>query len=277
MHARRFVGRIALITVWTVGIGYAGNLFAAEGGAREKGKKGHARVENKAAGTAVPRELAMRPLPAYRIAPPNVLQIEITNLKAAAKTGCQSSDHPEQGALLGSIGLNPRTVNLTTTGGGTLTLTGPNTFTGGTTVNAGNIDAGRSPSNALTLGFDNANAGTLTLRGAVVTGGTLLTPADAAGLSDGTMMQWRARTASGNTGMFAARPPTTLSARIEKTDSKTARLPPASGQYLVAPDGTVNLRQCGAVQVMGMTIVEARQRWRSSSRNTSTRPRCPST
>ena len=67
MHAERFVCRIVLMAVWTVGIGYAGYLFGAEGGAREKG--------NKAAADDVPRELAMCPLPAYRVEPPDTWKI----------------------------------------------------------------------------------------------------------------------------------------------------------------------------------------------------------
>ena len=40
--------------------------------------------------------------------------------------------------------------------------------------------------------------------------------------------------------------------------SSSAAAPPAGGQYLVAPDGTINLREYGTVQVMGQTIAEAK-------------------
>ena len=39
MHAHRFVCRIVLMAVWTVGIGYAGDLFGAEGAVRRKATK----------------------------------------------------------------------------------------------------------------------------------------------------------------------------------------------------------------------------------------------
>ena len=38
---------------------------------------------------------------------------------------------------------------------------------------------------------------------------------------------------------------------------KGVPLPP-NGQYLVGPDGTINLRRCGTLQVMGLTIAEAK-------------------
>ena len=63
---------------------------------------------------------------------------------------------------------------------------------------------------------------------------------------------------SGYVTVAGKSPDAALTAKAEKTDSKVARVPPANGQYLVAPDGTVNLRQCGTVQVMGMTIAEAK-------------------
>jgi protein involved in polysaccharide export with SLBB domain len=38
--------------------------------------------------------------------------------------------------------------------------------------------------------------------------------------------------------------------------ARTGGIPPVTGDYLVAPDGTVNLRTYGSVQVMGKTIEE---------------------
>jgi len=46
-----------------------------------------------------------------------------------------------------------------------------------------------------------------------------------------------------------------VSARLAKASGTQ----PVTGQYLVSPDGTVNLRQYGAVDVAGKTIVEAKQ------------------
>ena len=44
---------------------------------------------------------------------------------------------------------------------------------------------------------------------------------------------------------------------IKKGNSKVAG-PPITGQYLIAPDGTVNLHPYGMVQVMGKTVEEAK-------------------
>ena len=63
---------------WTVGIGYAGDLFGQESAARDKGND---------AAADVPRELAMRPLPLYRIAPPDIIAIEVTACGGAPASG----------------------------------------------------------------------------------------------------------------------------------------------------------------------------------------------
>ena len=39
---------------------------------------------------------------------------------------------------------------------------------------------------------------------------------------------------------------------------------PVTGQYLVGPDGTINLRQYGVVHVAGKTVTEARLASRST-------------
>ncbi len=41
--------------------------------------------------------------------------------------------------------------------------------------------------------------------------------------------------------------------------ARTAGTPPVSGEYLVGPDGTINLRQYGTLHVAGKTITEIRQ------------------
>ena len=40
--------------------------------------------------------------------------------------------------------------------------------------------------------------------------------------------------------------------------ARVAGAQPVTGQYLVGPDGTVNLRQYGVVHVAGKTVTEAR-------------------
>ena len=50
---------------------------------------------------------------------------------------------------------------------------------------------------------------------------------------------------------------------------------PVTGQYLVGPDGTINLRQYGVVPIAGKTVTEARWPSRSTCSSSSTRPRWP--
>ena len=73
MLAHIFVRRAGILVVLIAGVGCAGAGFAADGEAGERSKK---------AGAEIPRELAMRPLPTYRIEPPDIIQIEVTCAKA---------------------------------------------------------------------------------------------------------------------------------------------------------------------------------------------------
>jgi polysaccharide export outer membrane protein len=177
------------MAVGTAGI--AGNLFGAEEGAREK--KRHAPVGNQAAATNVPRELAMRPLPAYRIDPPDILGIEISTFKDTPTRG---------GGTVSGDGLAPVTGSggMTKTGGGTLILRGSNNYIGTTMVTSGNAKP------------------------------------------------------TGKAAKQTTKPLGSLP--IKKSNPKVAG-PPITGQYLIAPDGTVNLHPYGMVQVMGKTVEEA--------------------
>ena len=49
---------------------------------------------------------------------------------------------------------------------------------------------------------------------------------------------------------------------------------PVTGQYLVGPDGTINLRQYGVVHVAGLTVTEARLVLQKHLRSTSIRRSC---
>ena len=60
---------------------------------------------------------------------------------------------------------------------------------------------------------------------------------------------------------------------IKKSDSMVA-WPSVTGRYLTAPDGTVNLRRYGRVQVMGKTVEEAPAG--EASLEILASPRCPS-
>jgi len=191
MHAHRFVYRIALITVWTVGVGYAGDLFAAEGGAREKG--------NKAAASGVARELAMRPLATYRIAPPDTIAIEVLKLV---------SPPPYRASVYDVLQIRVL---------GTLT--------------------------------DQPIDGFFLVEG---DGGVTLGPS-----------YGKVRVADMTTQEAEAAINKKLKDVLNKPEvsvqlARTCGMQPVTGDYLVAPDGTVNLRRYGMVQVMGKTVEEAR-------------------
>jgi polysaccharide biosynthesis/export protein len=179
------------MTVWAVGIGCAADLLAAEGGAKERGNK---------AAAAVPRELAMRPLPAYRIAPPDILKIEVLKLVPP---------QPYRAAVFDTLQI--RAVGV---------LPAPNDIDGFFLIEGEGI---------VTLG-----------------------PA-----------YGRVRVA----GMTVEQASAVITAKLKETFvkpevsvqlAKTAAIAPVTGEYLVTPDGTVNLGQYGSVQVMGKTVEEAK-------------------
>jgi len=60
---------------------------------------------------------------------------------------------------------------------------------------------------------------------------------------------------------YCIEPPDVIGIEMPKVvplPSNRAALQPVSGQYLVGPDGTINLRQYGVVVISGKTVVEAR-------------------
>ena len=214
MHA--FVRFSVVLMMWTVGVGGVGEVFGADGRARHK-----------AAPADVPRELAMRPLPTYRIEPPDILQIEVTDAKGKPISGTSTMTP-------GSFGYGTMTTTdsgtMTKTGGGTLVLGGNGTFTGGTTVKAGTLVFNRSDTDATTV-------------------------------KTGKTGQSSPQAAVKKPSAKAANPTAELSKQTSvntgKSKSKIMKGRFLSSQFLVGPDGTVNLRRYGTVQVMGKTVEEA--------------------
>jgi autotransporter-associated beta strand protein len=252
MHTHRFVCRIVLITVWTVGIGYAGDLFGAKGGAREKG--------NKTAATDVSRELAMRPLPAYRIAPPDIIGIEVTG---TSTSGNRSGDGVGKETVSGGeiiTGNDFISRSLSKVGSGTLNLSGTNT--GSTNVTGGTLIL--SGSNTSTATGNVTNTATFTANGDFTADASTQTPtpgtmdpnnSSQVQIAEPCEKTWTVAGLQQEKANQTTEPLGT--SRTEKSDSKVARQP-VSGQYVVAPDGTVNLRHYGTVQVMGKTVEEVK-------------------
>jgi autotransporter-associated beta strand protein len=97
------------------------------------------------------RELSMRPLPAYRIGPPDILQIEIIP-KGEGTARHQPSSCTNQRKQSSSVKTEADNIGLNKTGVGVLTLRGENIYTGTTTI----TDMG---------GLPNASVGTLKISG----------------------------------------------------------------------------------------------------------------
>jgi polysaccharide biosynthesis/export protein len=182
MRAHRIVCR-TLLVVWTIGVG-CGGAFGAE-----KGKTA----------ANVPRELAMRPLPTYRIAPPDVLAIEVLKLVPPP---------PYKAAIYDVLQIRVA---------GTLA--------------------------------DQPIDGFFLVEG---DGGVTLGPA-----------YGKVHVADATTKEAEAAIEKKLKEIVTKPEvsvqlARTSGMQPVTGEYLVAPDGTVNFRIYGRVQVMGKTIEEAR-------------------
>jgi polysaccharide biosynthesis/export protein len=220
MSTLTLVSRTLFVMMLTAGIGGAGNVLGAETEAphksrAERARQRHAAEKPKAAAASIPRELAMRPLPAYRIGPPDVLQIEVTEAKAASMVGCSRTESGG-GLVIGNFAIGSGSP--TKVGSGTLTVTG-----------AGGL-------------------GTLTVTGPGAR------PSAASGMLTGGTTVTSAKSSSDNAANRSVKCPYSL--QIEQCGSSPAR-PLVVGQHLVAPDGTVNLREYGMVQVMGKTVEEA--------------------
>jgi polysaccharide biosynthesis/export protein len=196
----------------------SGAAQGAEGRARHKSGSDRAKNEQAAEGkkaSAVPisRELAMRPLPAYRIGPPDVLQIEVTVFH-----GTQVGRTP--GAAGTSIAPLVSTLSLSNS-------------------------PPKAVSNPLSIGGVTASGGSVTITGTTVRSNS------AVAIDSG-----KAKLADKN----AARQPTSPVGPLlsGSADFRITASQPNKGQYVVAPDGTVNLREYGMVQVMGKTVDEVK-------------------
>ncbi len=184
MCANRFVCRTLLVTTWVVGIGCAAAVFAAENGDKPS--------------AAVSRELAMRPLPTYRIAPPDVLSIEVLKLVLPPPYRAVVYDTLQIRAT-GTLVDQPIDGFFLVESGGQVTL-GP--------------------------AYGTVRVAGMTVREA----GIAITKK--------------------------------LKEVVNKPEvsvqlAKSGAIQTVTGDYLVALDGTVNLRNYGRVQVMGKTIEEA--------------------
>jgi protein involved in polysaccharide export with SLBB domain len=129
---------------------------------------------------------------------------------------------------------------------------------GATKANAGTaviggVVSGATGGGLTKIGSGTLNVGAITLDAVNTYGGT------AAGASALTL---QGGTAPGITADVFPGPQFTLGGAVPQAGSTgfgaASARPFASGQYLVAPDGTVNLRQYGMVELTGKTIPEAK-------------------
>jgi autotransporter-associated beta strand protein len=289
MLTHTVVRRAGFLVVLITGIGCAGHGFGADGEGREKSKK---------AGAGIPRELAMRPLPTYRIEPPDIIQIEVTCAKAAQDGENQPAKKPDEVKPSGGAGTEPGSSSLNVTGSappvenksgaGRITATfvgtgvpgenkaengqvtgkiylsgapGENKVTitgvpaegstGSTTVTAGTLTF-NSTEPAGGEALNKVGSGTLTLsRDNTYTGTTTV-----ATVTDRGEMQVRGWQPGMQTLVLGNATPSPDSIKITRTSRGISGADLGTGQYLVAPDGNINMRQYGMVQVMGMTVVE---------------------
>jgi protein involved in polysaccharide export with SLBB domain len=177
----------------------------------------------------------MRPLPTYRIEPPDILQIEVTTAKGTPISGTPTMTP-------GSFGFG----TMMKTGGGTLVLSGNNIHTGNATTGSTTVKA--SGSNTYTTTVKAGKPGQSNSQAIVKSGGPAATMPPGQAVA-------AVKKPSGPTANPTAKPSKQIHVNVGKTESKVAE--DHCGQYLVAPDGTVNLHRYGTVQVMGKTVEEA--------------------
>jgi polysaccharide biosynthesis/export protein len=218
MYASRFVWRMALLAVFSASIVSNSDLLGVAKAAAGEADLAPVPQACPAMAADVPRELAMRPLSAYRVEPPDILGIYLIKPKAAGAAGPQSLDRANQGEMLGAAGTSPESGKATKGGTHTSATAGANTSSGATADNTG----------VLTLSFDNRVN-------------------DAA-----TAMQWLSRAVA----KTPSKPKPVSTPNVPTT--RVGPDQPIAGQYLVAPAGTINLRHYGAVQVMSMTLPEVK-------------------
>ncbi|MGA2796640.1 MAG: polysaccharide biosynthesis/export family protein [Thermoguttaceae bacterium] len=190
MLAHAFVRRAGFLVVLIAGVGCAGAGFAADDEAEGRSKK---------AGAEIPRELAMRHLPTYRIEPPDILQIEMLKMVPLPPYHIEVYDVLKIG-VVGALADQPINDFYLVEGGGIVSL-GP--------------------------AYGNVRVGGMTIDEA--------------------------------TKAITSRLQEILhDPKVSVQLTRTAATQPVTGQYLVGPDGTINLRQYGTVLVMGSTLTEAK-------------------
>jgi len=255
MLTRSVVQRAVLLIVLTVGVRCAGDVFAAPIIIINAGDDATITAGDDATVTTAPaakqaaeklkaaagaaRELAMRPLPAYRIEPPDLLQIEVLNLKPAPGGENAAPKESDQGAAFGDTETEFG-IDTTNTSGGAVTFSTSSTYTGETkTGNFSTTTASVQPTVTITSGGTLTKGGSGTLR----LGGT--SPAGMGNLAGG-----------GRVLIAAVKGPS--GGKAQPSQPRVGAVQPVTGIYLVGPDGTVNLRRYGTVQVMGKTLAEAK-------------------
>jgi autotransporter-associated beta strand protein len=280
MIARTFVRWAGLGIVWIAGIGCAGSSFGADGKKGlsisqdgnlirfkwdtdsvsvsfavaapegDKAKEIKPTNESKPAEKAVqaaagaPKELAMRSLPTYRIAPPDILQIDIRS--KAAKEG--ETQPPKKTDAIIPPGSPPLHVEIWPPAGGADDKLDDS--------NIVKTEAGAQPANkANEITFDSVpsltktGSGTLTISGSNTYSGTTTVVGGSTYLYPGVAK-------SGGTLTLGYAPPSAGGLATVKSNSGTGGAELSAGQYLVSPDGTINMRQYGIMQVTGMTVAE---------------------
>jgi autotransporter-associated beta strand protein len=186
----------------------------------------------------------MRPLPTYRIEPPDILQIEVTTAK-----GTPISGGPTMTPENYSFGIMTTTDSgtMTKTGSGTILLGGNNIYTGGTTIGSGTlVTSSNTDTTTVKVGKPGQSSSQATVKSGRPAATTPPGPTVAA-----------VKKSSGPTANPPAKPSKQIHVNVGKTESKVNEDHFLCGQHLVAPDGTVNLHRYGTVQVMGKTVEEA--------------------
>ena len=212
-------------------------MEAADG---EKTKETRPATESKtdekatAAAADVPKELAMRPLPTYRIEPPDILHIEVTS-KGAKESENQPLKRTDE----------------KTPSDGVENKSGDAGIVAGAIKAEANAQADNK-ANSITINsgesLNNASSGTLTISGGGLYTGTT-------SLGGGTYI-YRGDAKPGVNLVFSNAPPSTDNLTVAATRCGIRGADSATGQYLVGPDGTINMRRYGIIQVAGMTVSE---------------------
>ena len=185
-------GLLPLTMLIAIGLGRPADTFAEETRSADRGDSPSAAAKH-------PHELSMRSLPAYRIEPPDILQIEVLSLVPLPPYRIDIYDVLQIQAL------------------GTLTDQPIHDY------------YMVEPEGIVSLGIA---YGTVRVAGMTI--------------------EEAAKAITRKLQVSLAQP--TVSVQL----ARSAATQPVTGEYIVAPDGTINLRQYGAVHVTDKTLVEAR-------------------